>query len=478
MNSYFSTYCCYRRITVMIKTAGNIPFITCLFLLLFAGCKSFDGRAAREGHTKDYQRDLAAETNEVLSKKAVFDLNDCIQTALENNLQVRASKIQQQIAKLERKIAFANFLPAVNLDYQYTRWDRQPRITLGGPGVPMHDQAVREITWQFQMSIFDPSTWFLYAMHKRGEEVAQLVTKYTRQLTILEVIINYYHCLTLQQVQQAMQSQLNAAEQIEKEIGELFQEKLVTQWQYQQVQVMTLARKTELKHIQYSIKQAYGDLLVSMGLSPLAEISLNIEQPLSEPNEPLEDLVYRALIENPQLQIADRQVAIEEEKVKVALAAFLPRLTIFANRGNTSDSFQVFDNFWTYGLSGTLAIFNGFANINEYKAAKERKKAAFIEREQETLTMILEVYKAYLNLQNAKDQTTLAQKSFDTASKHFDETNEKWKEGLVQSSELLNVLAEKDNTQMELMNSNFQFQVCIATLHNLTGTTDMQSEEK
>jgi outer membrane protein TolC len=462
----------------MVKTAGNIPFAICLFLLLLAGCKNFNGQEIREKNTKDYQRDLAAETNDVLSKKAAFDLNDCIQTALENNLQVRASKIQQQIAKLERKIAFAAFLPAVNLDYQYTSWDRQPRVKTGTSTMATHDRTVKEITWQFQMSIFDPSTWFLYTMHKRGEEVAQLVTKYTRQMTTLEVVIDYYHCLTLQQIQQAMQSQLNAAGELEKEIGELYQEGLVTQWQYQQAQVMTLARKTELNRIQYSIKQANGDLLVSMGLSPLADISLNTEQPLSEPNEPLKDLVYRALIENPQLQIADRQVAIEEEKVKVALAAFLPRLTIFANRGNTSDSFQLYQDFWTFGLTGTLSIFNGFANINEYKAAKERKKASFIEREQETLTLILEVFKAHLNLQNAKDQATLAQKSFDAASKHFDETNEKWKEGLVQSSEMLNVLAEKDNAQMELMNSNFQLQVCIATLHNLMGTTDTQSEEK
>jgi len=220
------------------------------------------------------------------------------------------------------------------------------------------------------------------------------------------------------------------------------------------------------------LKQTTADLLVSMGISPSAEITLKVEQPLKEPNEPLEDLVYRALIENPQLHIADRQVAIEEEKVKVAIAAFLPRLTVFANRTNTSDSFQLFQDFWTYGLSGTLAVFNGFANINEYKAAKERKKEAFIEREQQTLTLMLEVFKAYLNLQSAKDLAMLAQKSSDAASTHFDEVNEKWKEGIISSSEMLAVLAEKDNAQAELMVSNFILQVSIATLQNVMGITD------
>jgi len=456
----------------MVKKTGSISLVICLFLLLFAGCKSFDGKIIREKHAKDYQRDLAAETNDVLSKKTVFDLNDCIQIAMENNLRTKAAKIQQQIAKLERKIAFANFLPAVNLDYEYTRWDRQPKIKFGTTAAALHDQAIKEITWQIQMSVFDPATWYLYSMHKRGEEIAELVTKYTEQMTVLEVTVNYYLCLALQQAQSALQSQLNAANELEKEISVFWQEGTVTQWQYQQAQVAALARKTELTRIQSVLKQTTADLLVSMGISPSAEITLKVEQPLKEPNEPLEDLVYRALIENPQLHIADRQVAIEEEKVKVAIAAFLPRLTVFANRTNTSDSFQLFQDFWTYGLSGTLAVFNGFANINEYKAAKERKKEAFIEREQQTLTLMLEVFKAYLNLQSAKDLAMLAQKSSDAASTHFDEVNEKWKEGIISSSEMLAVLAEKDNAQAELMVSNFILQVSIATLQNVMGITD------
>ena len=447
-----------------------------MFSVFSAGCSSFDGKAVREKHTKDYQQSLAEETNSVLSQKEVFDLNDCIQIALENGLQVKAAKIQQQIAKLERKISFSSFLPVINLSYDYTRWNRQPKVKTATATMATHDQTVKEITWQMEMSIFDPSTWFLYAMHQRGEESAQLVTKYTEQMTVLEITVNYYHCLTLQQAQQAMRSQLNATEELEKEIGEFFKEGLVTQWQYEQAQVAVLVRRTELNRLEYAIKQAKADLLVSMGISPLADISLKIEEPLQAPTEPLEDLVCKALLENPQLYISDLQIAIAEEKVKIALAAFLPRLTIFANRTNTSDSYQLYQDLWRYGFTGTMAIFNGFANINEYKAAKERKKASFIDREQQTLALILQVYKAYLNLENAKEETLLAQKAFDAESKHFNEINNKWKEGLVQGSDMLSVTADKDNAQMELMNSNFNLQVCIATLQNVMGTAEMPTK--
>jgi len=322
------------------------------------------------------------------------------------------------------------------------------------------------------MSIFDPSTWFLYAMHQRGEEIAELVTKYTKQMTVLEVTINYYHCLSLKQVEQALQSQLNAAIALEKEISAFYEEGLVTQWQSDQCQVLVLGRETSLESMRYALRQAEADLLVSMGLSPLAEISLDIEQSLDIPGGSLEDVVAEALISSPQLHISDRQVAVEKEKVKVALAGFLPRLVGFANRTHSSDSFLLYDNYWTYGLAGTMSLFNGFANINEYKAAKERRKEAFIEREQRTLVLMLEVVKAYLNVEDAERQSLLAQKALEVSSRHLAEVEDKWREGLIDSSEVFDVLAEKDGAQMELMNSRFQQQVSIATLYNVMGITD------
>ena len=452
--------------------------MTVLAVLLFlAGCSNFDGYSIREDHIGEYQQQLAEKTNEALSIKESFGLNDCIEVALANNLNVRSSEIQQEIATLGRKVSFSNFLPAVNLNYQYTRWDKQPEIRIGPSPIAIHDQRIRDITWQIQMNIFDPSTWFLYAMHQRGEEVAELITQYTKQLTILEVTINYYHCLSLKQTERALQSQLNAAIALEKEISAFYEEGMTTQWQAEQAKVLVMGKETALGSVRYAIQQVKADLLVSMGLSPLADISLRTEHPLEISDRPLEDLMADALITNPQLYIADLAIAIEKEKLKIAIAGFLPRLGGFANRTYSSDSFLLYGNFWTYGLAGTMSVFNSFANINEYKAAKEHNKEAFIKREQQTLVLMLEVSKAYLNLEDAKRQSLLAQKTFDASSMHLREVQEKWHEGLVDSSEILDVLAEKEVAQMDFMNSRFQLQVSSATLYNVMGITDTNREE-
>ena len=442
-----------------------------MFFLFWAGCSSFDGVAIRENHARDYQGQLTDKTDELLSKKEPLGLTDCIEFALANNLNMKSAKIQQRIASFERKVAFSTFLPVVNLDYQYTRWDRQPKIKFGSSAAAMHDERIRQISWQIQMSIFDPSTWFLYSMHQRGEEIARLVTDHTRQMTILEVTINYYHCLSLEQAQSALESGVKAAVELEKRIHAFYDEGIVTQWQLEQAQVHLLARRRELGRFQYALRQAKGDLLSSMGLSPLAEILLKTEEPLEEPADSLEGLVAETLILNPQLHIADRRIAIEKEKVKVALAGFLPRLVGFANRTHSSDSYLLYDNFWTYGLAGAMTLFNGFANINEYKAAKQRKQEAFVKREQQTLVLILEVVKAYLNLEDAKEESFLAQRNYEVSLTHLEEIEQNWTEGLVDSSALLAVIAEKDAAHMEAMNSRFQLQVSMATLYNVIGIT-------
>ena len=400
----------------------------CVFLT--SGCSNFDGNAIRREHAENYRKTISEKTAKILSDGNSLSLDDCVQIALRNNLGIKTSEIQKRIAKLEKKVAFSYFLPSVNLNYNYTRWDPQPKINFGSDAVAMHDRRIRDITWEINMTIFDPSTWFLYSMHQRGEEIAELIGKYVKQMTVLQVTTLYYHCLSLHEVEKALESQLTAAVVLGKAAGAFKQEGLITQWQAKQAKMLVLGRQTALHRTQYAFSQAKADLLVAMGLSPIGDISLDLGMLLQVPEKPLEELVLESLLSHPQVHIADREIAIEQEKVKVAIAGFLPRLTGLASRTHSSDSFLKYRNFWTTGLTGTLSLFNGFASINEYEAAKQRQKKAFVQREERALTLILEVIKAYLNLKNAEEEMLLARKYYDMESTHFTEIEQQWKEGL------------------------------------------------
>jgi len=446
-------------------------------VVTLAGCSSFDGQKIRQEHAENYQLLLDRRTEEVLSGKESLNLQDCIDAALQNNLDIRVAEMRQRVAKLNRDVSFARFLPQVNLNYNYTRWDPQPEIVTGEHSQPMHDERIRDITLNIQMSVFNPSTWFMYSMHKRGEEIAEIAADYTRQMIVLQVTTYYYYCLGLEEIEKVLDSRIRAAEKLAEQLQDYQAEGLVFAWQSDLAHVNLESQKLQRKRIRQLLNQTEGQLLMAMGLSPLGSIQLSPSPPPTPPQGELDDLIAEALLNHPRLRIADREIAIEKEKVKLALTGFLPSLKGFANRVNTTDAFQRYPSYWMMGLSGVLTVFNGFANINEYQAAKENVKKAALQREQTTLALMLEVFRAYQNLQLAQDSIVLVEYNDKAAKAHYDQVYQQWQEGLVDASDLLSVVAEKDLAQMVRINSQFQVQVAIATLVNAMGQTEIDYEE-
>ncbi len=461
----------------MSNETTNVFLMILLCSVLISGCSSFNGEEVRREHVDEYSRQLEEKTQEVLAEYRPLDLNDCIRIAMENSLSVKSAEIQQRVALLEKKVSFANFLPAVSLNYQKTWWDPQPKINFGATGIEMHDKDVREITWNIQLSIFNPVTWFLYSMHSRGYEIAELVTDYTRQNIALGVTAQYFQCLTLEKMVTIIESQIIAARALEKELRAYRQEGIVSSWQADQAGVLVLARQAELRRIQRHLGQAKAELMASMGLNPSGDVTLEQQMPLETPGDSPDELITEALLNHPSMGISDRQVAIEKEKLKAAVTAFLPQLIGFANRVDTSDSHQAFTNYWMGGLSATIKLFDGLANVNYYEAAKELQEDARIRREQATLTLMVQVIRAFDQVEIAKDQIELAYQVKLTTAEHLKEVKQQYEQGLVQVSDMLAMASESDRAEIQYLQAQFQYQIGIAVLNNVIGNTKTVFEE-
>jgi outer membrane protein TolC len=314
-------------------------------------------------------------------------------------------------------------------------------------------------------------------MHKRGEEIAELAADYTRQMIVLQVTMYYYYSLALEEIEKVLDSRIQAAEKLADQLRNYQTEGLVFAWQSDQAHINLQSQRLQRERVHQILEQTEGQLLTVMGLSPLYSLELDVTEPVTTPQGNLEDFITEALLNHPRLRIADREIAIEKEKVKIALSGFLPSLTGFADRVNTTDSFQRYSSYWMMGLSGVLTVFNGFADLYEYDAAKENVKKAALEREQATLALMLEVFRAYQNLQIARDALRIAEENYRTAGAHYDQIHLQWQEGLVNVTDLMSVLAEKDLAEMIRINSQFQVQVAIATLVNAMGKTKIDYEE-
>ncbi len=448
--------------------------------IMISGCATGKWERMRSEQATAFREQINARMEAMLADGAALDLETCVDTALRNNLTIKTAEIQQRIARLERKAAFANFLPQVQLDMKYVTWDRQPQSRMMGLlSVPMHDQDMLNAELGVQMPIFVPATWYLYAMRRRGAEIGALVTEHTRRQIVLMATALYFQCVALDAAIPALESQVAAAETLEREVWLFFDEGLVTAWQAEQASALVLSRRTALEKTRRARRQAGADLLAAMGLSPVAETVLVADTPLEAPDDALEDLVFEALIRNPRLIIADRNVTIQKNRVRLAIAEFLPKLVGILNQSHTSNSFTRYPDATMLGVAGVMTVFNGLENVREYQIARQAREAAYVQREEACFAVMSGVVRAWLNLQDARDELALARKAYEVESARRVEVEAQWREGLVNASDRLDAAARCDIAQMRVTQAAFSEQVRIATLLELLGRpiTGMEHEE-
>jgi len=189
----------------------NVGLIIAIFLL-FHGCATFDGALARRTDADAFLAKTGERTDAVLAEGNTFTLNRCIAVALQNNLNMEAAALEKRLARLNRRIAFANFLPEISLQYTSTELDRAPATQLfGNMQTTMQDRIIRETAVQAQMPIFAPATWFLYAIHQRGEEISGVAADYTGQMIALQVTGLYFQCLATAETRRILEAQHAAA---------------------------------------------------------------------------------------------------------------------------------------------------------------------------------------------------------------------------------------------------------------------------
>jgi len=122
-------------------------------------------------------------------------------------------------------------------------------------------------------------------------------------------------------------------------------------------------------------------------------------------------------------------------------------------------------------------LFNGFANVNGYKASRQKEKLSSLEREEACLMVMLQVQKAFQNVQSAEEIRVVAGKICDARKEKLRQENARYKEGLIRVSELLKVVAASDEAQADFFASEYNYRVSLAALEDVVGC-GLLSEEK
>ena len=450
-------------------------FLIIFCLMVLAGCSNTKPKEPEE-------RVAALAGKEYLEKYGkTISIDEAVEIAKERNLDLKVKSLEREISSLDRKIAFGNFLPSINVMGGYTKLDDNidldvdtsslktgiPQIDMMFPS-SMNSRFVDKSFYSFgvsaQIPVFVPSTWYLYSARKKGEKISGLVEEFAEKMLELQVMGEYYYILALQSERAALENELKSARELENKVKISLKVEAVLPWEYEKSQVFVKIKEYALNENERDLKNAKMRFMRTLNLNPLEEIELEDEIIFPEEIPSMEDCIYSAVSGNEILKIAETGKDITNDMKKIAVAEFLPKIILGGGYINNSNEILSDPDFLYGNVTGVLSIFNGFKNINEYKKAVRREKIGELKLEKEFMTVVVETAKAYRNLEKAQEMREIANLNFKGEKGRLHQKRAERKVDMIGDEEYFRAVSSYEAAFAMKKKADFQYAMALGSL--------------
>lgn len=457
----------------------KILIIFCLMVL--AGCSNTKPKEPEERLATLAGREYLEKYGKTIS------LDEAVEIAKERNLDLKVKSLEREISSLDRKIAFGNFLPSINVMGGYTKLDDNIDLDvdvselsssmgglLHGMGIPisipssMNSRFVDKSFYSFgvsaQIPVFVPSTWYLYSARKKGEKISGLVEEFAEKMLELQVMGEYYYILALQSERAALENELKSAKELENKVKISLKVEAVLPWEYEKAKAFVKMKEYALNENERDLKNAKMRFMRTLNLNPLEDIELEDEIIFPEEIPSMEDCIYSAVLGNEILKIAETGKDITNDMKKIAVTNFLPKIILGGGYINNSNEILSDPDFLYGNVTGVLSIFNGFKNINEYKKAVRREKIGELKLEKEFMTVVVETAKAYRNLEKAQEMREIANLNFKGEKGRLHQKRAERKVDMIGDEEYFRAISSYEAAFAMKKKADFQYAMALGSL--------------
>lgn len=455
-------------------------FFIIFCLMVLAGCSNTKPKEPEERLTALAGREYLEKYGKTIS------LDEAVEIAKERNLDLKVKSLEREIASLDRKIAFGNFLPSINIMGGYTKLDDNidldvdtsslktgiPQIDMMLPST-MNSRFVDKSFYTFgvsaQIPVFVPSTWYLYSARKKGEKISGLVEDFAEKMMKLQVMGEYYYILALQSERAALENELKSAKELENKVKISLKVEAVLPWEYEKAKAFVKMKEYALNENERDLKNAKMRFMRTLNLNPLEDIKLEDEIIFPEEIPAMEDCIYSAVSGNEILKIAETGKEITDDMKKIAVTNFLPKIILGGGYINNSNEILSDPDFLYGNVTGVLSIFNGFKNVNEYKKAVRREKIGELKLEKEFMTVVVETAKAYRNLEKAREMQEIAELNFKGEKGHLHQKRAERKVDMIGDEEYFRAVSSYESAFAMKKKADFQYAMALGSLKTAMG---------
>lgn len=324
------------------------------------------------------------QTSEIL----VLDIDGAVGLALRKNANITISKMEVEKADQKLREARSGLLPKLDASMQYQRFIEKPVIFLpaGTPFSPAGQPGILEIGSDnsyvgavgMSVPLFALGLYDGIGIAKLGVELSSENSKSMEVKTVTEVKKAFLNVIIVREFKKVMQQSLqNALENFEN-VKELNKSGILSNYDLLRAEVGVENLKPLVLQAENNYELAKEGLKITIGINAGQKIDAIGEIELTDSYQipSAQDIIDQVLINNPQLNLINKQLEITNKSISLERSAYIPSLAAFGNyQYQTQANNFKFGNYnwvstFVVGMQLQIPVFNGFKTSSRIKQAE------------------------------------------------------------------------------------------------------------
>lgn len=398
---------------------------------------------------------VAAQDNKTWS------LEDCINYALEKNIQLQQNKLSLQSTEVDVKSAKAELFPSLSFSTGHNlvnRPNQKSSATVSGTEIITSNSST---TYNGSYSL--NAQWTVWnggqrlnniKQQKKNMEIANLTVAETENMLQEEITKLFVQILYANESVEINKNTLEVSEATYKRAQELFKEGSLSKSDVAQLEAQASNDRYQLVTSESSLRNYKLQLKQLLELDGTEEMVLELPE-LNDQNVMAElpsqaDVYNYAITSRPEIQSSKLSIDNAKLSIKSAKAGYLPTISLSAsvssmtNNASTQNWAQQMKYGWNnmIGINLSIPIFNNRQTKSAVQKAQINYSTSQLDLANKQKELYSTIETLWLDALNAQQQYAAADSKLKSSQTSFDMVNEQFNLGMKNTVELL---TEKNN---------------------------------
>lgn len=412
-----------------------------------------------------------------------LSIDSCRNLALQNNKQLQMASMKVKAAEQVKKEAFTKYFPKITAaafamqSNDYMIKQEIPEMNLPVyDGNPMNLLQPTEFAYfpGMQIETFDYTNIAsitaiqpLFAggrifngnkLAKIGIEVNNELLEKQKEEVLLKTENYYWKIVLLQEKQKTLDAYYKLLKNLNKDVETAYQSGIVQKSDVLKVQLKLNDVEVKKYRLENSLEILKMAFCQHLGIEYTGSFALSDSLSVNETPESVYVNHQQALQNRKEYALLTKSIEAEKLKKRMIIGESLPQISI----GVQALYFDAFDKQNSYGIAFatvSIPISDWWGNAHKISEHKIKEEIAQTELQDKSGLMLLQMEKAYKELNESYRQIKIAEISVAQAQEHLKIISDNYKAGVVNTSDMLEAQATLQEMQDKLLEAKAQYKM-------------------